>query len=79
MLITSFHYDYYLRLRQHLFDDNATTEDLAYYLSEIYVLLNTYHTHPDALFNEGDYSLQGDRREELVLQRDYLINEFRVH
>lgn len=75
MLITSFHYDYYLRLRQCLLDD-TTTEDLAYYLSEIYVLLNTYHTHPDALFDEGIYTIQ---LKEVVLHREYLINEFRIN
>lgn len=79
MLITSFHYDYYLRLRQHLMDESATTEDLAYYLSEVYVLLNIYHTHSDALFEEGDYAIQGERRKEVALQREYIINEFRVH
>lgn len=60
-------------------DDNATTEDLAYYLGEIDVLFNTYHTHPDALFNEGDYTIQGSVRDDMFLQRQYLINEFRVH
>lgn len=79
MLITSFHYDYYLRLRGHLFDDGATTEDLAYYLSEIYILFNIYLTHPDALFSDGNYSIQGKSRKEVSLQREYLINEFRVN
>lgn len=57
-------------------DENATTEDLAYYLAEIRVLLDTYLIHKDAMFSDGTCTID---RNEVALQHQYLINEFRIH